>query len=106
MKAKILPFPGCEVPDQVASQQPQKEVIKLLEQLLEMAKTGELQAVAYAGVLENTQTINDYKFGSGSACYSLNSAALYLLCRITAELMGDDDEDPDGGSPISAAVAA
>lgn len=48
---------------QIVKPKPNQEVIKLLQQMLDMANTGELQGVAIAGALTGNKTCNAFVEG-------------------------------------------
>lgn len=100
--AKIIPFPGVEFIDQGPNEQPQKDVIEVLETWLEKAETGELQSVAITGSLPDTSVLLDYATGTGPTRQALVSGCAELQQRILGVLIADGEEDEDEPDPQSA----
>lgn len=101
MAAEVISFPGCEFHDQGPAEQPQAPVIALLEEWLERAESGELQAVALAGVLNDSVVLTDFHPGTGPHRHHLVAGAVDLEHRMVREIVGDVDADEDP-SPSSA----
>lgn len=101
MPAEIIPFPGCEFPDQGVNEQPQPKIIALLEQWLELAENGELQAVALGGVRGDAVVLTDWDPGTGPNRHHLVAAAADLQHRMIQEIKDDIDAD-ETPPPISA----
>lgn len=105
MSAVIIPFPGCEFPDQTANEQPQPDLIELLEHWLELAESGELQAVACAGVLSNTTILTVFTPGTGPNRHTLIAGTADLQHRMLREVVdGDEGGDEDPPPPMSASI--
>lgn len=77
-RENIYTFPGTVAPELPISKQPNDAVILYLQNLLERAKTGELQAVGIAQALYDGTTRTSWRGGDQWAC-SLLGGALFLL---------------------------
>lgn len=91
MSAEIKTFPGVEFIDQSAHEQPQADVIELLERLLEQAETGELQAIAVVTVMSDSVVACDYSTGNGPHMHTLVAGAVELQYILTRELYGPEE---------------
>jgi hypothetical protein len=61
---EVVGLPGVDAPEQPATQQPQPDVIARLEVLLERAKSGEIQAIAYGYVNESGNACEGWTIGN------------------------------------------
>jgi hypothetical protein len=93
--APIILFPGTEFIDQGPNEQPQDEVIRVLEEMIERAESGELQAVAVAGILSDGTSISDYSVGNGPHTHNLLAAVTRLEHKIVKETDAPDDEEDE-----------
>jgi hypothetical protein len=93
MSAIIKNFPGVEFIDQSAHEQPQADVIELLETYLERAESGELQALALVGICSDTALVTEYAPGSGCTRHSLVTGLASMQHKIIRDLDDDFEED-------------
>jgi len=71
MSGSVKLFPGVEFIDQGADEQPNEDIIELLERMLERAEAGELQAVGVVAVLANNINLHEYSLGNGPHRHTL-----------------------------------
>lgn len=95
MKVVRLPItPKARPP---VKEQPQFEVIELLESYLARAKSGELQGVAIAGALADGHTTEAYELGGGPYGHVLMASITYLHTHYATGQIGL--HDADGNTP-------
>lgn len=72
-------FPGILRPGQPANAQPQQDIIEKLESLLDRAQSGQLQALAFAGISDTGNTFDGWC--GGAYVTSLMGAIAFLEQR-------------------------
>jgi hypothetical protein len=95
MPAEIKTFPGVEFVDQGPNEQPQQEVIELIERLLELAESGELQALAVVGVLSDGTNLTDYSTGNGPYRHMMIAAVTELQFRMLQDIHAPEENDDE-----------
>ena len=71
---EVVAFPGCEDASKAAGEQPNKVLVERLEELLQKAKTGEVQGMAVAYVTTSNRASTMWP-SLGHAKYSQTLAA-------------------------------
>jgi hypothetical protein len=73
---RVVAFPGIISSDKPGYAQPQADVIEMAEKLLDGARSGEIQAVAFCAVTDDGDLLRGWK---GSACTDLLMASIVYL---------------------------
>lgn len=98
MAAKIHSFPGVRAPKRSVRAQPQPDVIAVLEEILEDARTGDIQAVAVVGVYVDNSLYSYSELGTGPQWnttnrYSLIAGMASLHTDMLSEIVSEEDEE-------------
>lgn len=85
--ADVSAFPGVTLPDAPLCEQPSKEVVEFLEELLADAKAGKIQAIGVAYVGPGDVTSDGYACGRNMshAMFAAISDLFYTTARVRSE---------------------
>jgi hypothetical protein len=82
--------PGDDIPAKVAAKVPNEVVIKYLRSLVKMAEAGELQGIAYVGIIHDGSSIRN---ALGNGVMNTYIGALECLKQRFIRLSEEDDID-------------
>lgn len=98
LKDNVVAMPGVSKPDEPVGAQPVAEVVKVLEDLLDLARTGNLRAIAFSYIRSNERPSYGW-FGiknHPTRMHILHSGLMTVVTDLGMEIANSStDVDPD-----------